>query len=164
MLSPATVSKALAGMEDDLLITRRPGSIRLLQPGKLMSLLEKNYTPEKLTEQVSGRVSLHLPHLRAALAFQAASGRIAVAVTGESSSQRYTALAIETEAEYAKSLMLRDRYGATPEAAQTGTTVAALFASRDASGSLRLREHPGSAIGAMDDFLAVLTQLFLPGE
>ena len=97
-VSPATISKAVQGIEDDLLISRTKGSMRLLQPDKLLRLLEKNYLPVKTTATVLGRVSLPMPELRKALVEQAKVGQVALSATGISSAPRYTALAMEEQA------------------------------------------------------------------
>ena len=97
-VSSATISKALQGIENDLLITRNKSGLRLLQPDKLLSLLEKNYVPVKATAIVVGRVSLSLPELRKALVEQAKVGQVALSATGISSAPRYTALAMEEQA------------------------------------------------------------------
>ncbi|MEW6755025.1 MAG: hypothetical protein AB1505_29190 [Candidatus Latescibacterota bacterium] len=44
-LTFGTVSKVLAGLEEDLLVSRRPGVIRLLQPDTLLDRLTANYAP-----------------------------------------------------------------------------------------------------------------------
>ena len=97
-VSPATVSKALQGIEGDLVISRNSGVLRLLQPEKLLHLLEKNYVPVKATATVIGRVSLSLPELRKTLVEQAKAGQGTLAATGVSSAPRYTALAMEEQA------------------------------------------------------------------
>ena len=75
----------------------------------------------------------------------------------------YTIVAMLTEAEYARSLVLRDRYQATPEGQEAGQIVAQLFASWDAPGSLRLREHPNFPVvtqAEWNEFAGTLAQLF----
>ena len=75
----------------------------------------------------------------------------------------YTIVALLTEAEFAKSLRLRDRYRASPVAQEAGAIVQQLFGNVDAPGVLRLREHlnfPRAATAQTEEFLGVLTELF----
>lgn len=54
----ATVSKVLAGMQEDLIISRSKGQIRLLQPDKLLEKLVESYTGPKATGSVRLRITL----------------------------------------------------------------------------------------------------------
>ena len=75
----------------------------------------------------------------------------------------YTVIAMLTEAEFDRSLTLRNRYQATAEATEAALVVAQLFADGNAPGSLRLREHPNFprvTPGEWNEFLRTLTELF----
>jgi hypothetical protein len=58
-----TISKALNGLADDLVIDRGRGEIRLVQPRKLLEKLRGNYRPAKVTDLLR----LKLPGDRAAI-------------------------------------------------------------------------------------------------
>lgn len=75
----------------------------------------------------------------------------------------YTIVAMLTQAELTKSLLIRDRYQATDAATEAGRIVRELFSDTDAPGSLRLREHPGfppGALAEMEGFRGILAELF----
>jgi len=55
-MSLSTVSKALKTLEDDLIVTRE-GTIRLLQPDKLLEKLRENYDPPAVKERVRLKIS-----------------------------------------------------------------------------------------------------------
>lgn len=97
MISRATVSKALRGMEDDLLISRQNGTIRIVQPDKLLSLLEKNFNSPDAVQEIVGRSPLPLSELRQMLAKRAGESGIAISATGVSSAPRYATLAMEEQ-------------------------------------------------------------------
>lgn len=52
----ATVSKALARLEDELIVGRQSGEIRLLQPEKLLQRLVENYRPPEVTRRFLGKI------------------------------------------------------------------------------------------------------------
>ena len=56
-LALSTVSKALKSLEDDLIISRETGKIRLVQPDKLLENLSRNYAPTKQASLVRRKVS-----------------------------------------------------------------------------------------------------------
>ncbi len=97
-VSRASVSKALAGMEEDLVVSRQSGIIQVLQPDKLLILLERNFRPVEAAREVVGRSPLPLLELRRVLAAKAKSANITLCATGVSSAQRYTTLALEEQA------------------------------------------------------------------
>lgn len=55
-MSLSTVSKALKTLEDDLIVTRE-GTIRLLQPDKLLEKLRENYDSPAVKERVRLKIS-----------------------------------------------------------------------------------------------------------
>jgi hypothetical protein len=54
-MSLSTVSKSLKTLEEDLIVERK-GSIRLLQPDKLLEKLSENYVPPKIKERIRLKV------------------------------------------------------------------------------------------------------------
>lgn len=98
VVSRASVSKALQGMEEDLMISRRNGVIRVLQPDMLLGLLARNFQTVEPMREIVGRIPLPLPELRQALASKAKTRTIAVCATGVSSALRYATLAMEDTA------------------------------------------------------------------
>lgn len=54
-ITMSTVSKALRGLQEDLVVGREEG-IRLLQPARLLDLLVRNYRSPNVRRRVSGRV------------------------------------------------------------------------------------------------------------
>jgi hypothetical protein len=54
-MSLSTVSKALKGLEEDLIISRK-NTIRLLQPDKLLQKLYENYSPPNIKERIRLKV------------------------------------------------------------------------------------------------------------
>lgn len=52
----STVSKALKNLEEDLIIERENGVIRLIQPEKLLEKLAQNYKPPKITRRFTGKL------------------------------------------------------------------------------------------------------------
>jgi hypothetical protein len=75
----------------------------------------------------------------------------------------YGIVALLTEPEYARALASRARYADTPEGAEAGKIVAALFGSENGSGTLRVREHPNfprEAVSELSLFLETLRELF----
>ena len=92
LVSASTVSKALNGLEDEILLDRGPNGLTLLQPEKLIHLLETNYTPPTARLRIIGRVEMPLPELRTALAQTAQTLGLPLAGTGETSAERYAPL------------------------------------------------------------------------
>jgi hypothetical protein len=52
----STVSKALKGLEEDLIIEREKGMVRLIQPEKLLEKLAQNYKPPKIKRRFTGKL------------------------------------------------------------------------------------------------------------
>jgi hypothetical protein len=85
----STVSKVLAEMESDLLISRQNGRIKLLQPDILLSKLAQNYENPSNVRKVSLKVNLDLPFLKDILAEFSRDNRVPFVVTGLSSATQY---------------------------------------------------------------------------
>ena len=95
-----TVSKVSKSLESMLVIDRTRGEggaarrLRLLQPDKLLDLLEANYVPPTVTRTIRGKTRLSIQALRERLASQDAKGA-RVVQTGFGSVQNYAVLAVE---------------------------------------------------------------------
>jgi hypothetical protein len=91
----STVSKALKRLEDDLVIGREKGSIRLLQADALMDNLAANYEPPALSERFRGKCSLPRDEMIRRLADAAAALGQKFARTGAASAEREAVMASE---------------------------------------------------------------------
>ena len=87
-LSPGTVSKALKELEAQLLVGRASGTIRLLQPERLLERLEREFAPPKVTGRFVGKSEVSFETLQ--------SRGLPVIRTGIGSATRYAALARES--------------------------------------------------------------------
>jgi hypothetical protein len=96
----ATVSKVCKSLEEMLLIERKRGEgtaarrLRLLQPDKLLDLLESNYVAPAVTRVVRGKTKLAPEVFRKELA-ERASGQTRVVQTGFGSVGAYAVMATE---------------------------------------------------------------------
>jgi hypothetical protein len=86
-----TVSKALAALDEDLIIGRQGGASRLLQPDKLLEKLLESY-PAEAAEVTRTRVSVELADLPARLAKIGRKLELPVMATGLSSATRYAVM------------------------------------------------------------------------
>lgn len=102
-VTPSTVSKVCARLEDDLVIERGPGEVprarrlRLLQPEKLLDLLAENYVPPNVGRTLRGKSERRPEELRQQLAKWEAEKRGRVVLTGASSVEAYAVMAREPE-------------------------------------------------------------------
>ena len=86
-----TISKALRRLEDDVLVERRGGRARLLQPEPLLDKLASAYRPPKVRRRIVGSTSLD----RAALAARFTTAPARTVLTGQSSTDRYAVMGRE---------------------------------------------------------------------
>ncbi len=91
----STVSKALKRMEEDLIVRRDVGGIRLLQPDRLLERLAQNYRPPKVTQRLLGKFAGTQDDLNSLLwnARQEAGSRLVL--TGLGSVGKYAVMARE---------------------------------------------------------------------
>ena len=87
----STVSKALKGMEEDLIIDRTNG-IRLMQPDKLLEKLAENYEVSASARRKRLKVAVEPGQLPAMLRTQADAASVLVTATGVSSVGRYAVM------------------------------------------------------------------------
>lgn len=87
----ATVSKAIKALEEDLLVSRETGGVRLIQPDKLLDNLLDNYRPDKI-ESIRRRVNVSSEKLPAVLAKLGRELGLPVAATGLGSVMRYAVM------------------------------------------------------------------------
>ena len=88
----STVSKALAEMENDLIISRNNGQIRLLQPEVLLDKLSENYRAPENRSIISLKVDLDRLSLLKRLAEYSKEANTPVMVGGLSSVSRYAVM------------------------------------------------------------------------
>jgi hypothetical protein len=90
----STVSKVLARMEEELIVGRQSGPIRLLQPDKLLQRLVENYRPPKVTRRFLGKTRLGTQ--ASALVDEqldwARQNGVCLAFTGMSSAEQYVSM------------------------------------------------------------------------
>ncbi len=86
-----TVSKALKGLEEDLVVDRQQG-IRLLQAEKLLGKLQQNYEPPRAASRVRLKVERGEKKLAQLVRNQAESAKIPVVATGLASIARYAVM------------------------------------------------------------------------
>jgi hypothetical protein len=90
-MSLSTVSKALKTLEEDLIIARE-GSIRLLQPDKLLQKLRENYTLPNIRKRVRLKVSEGVEVIEELLRKEAQVLSLPLVAAGTSSVGRYAVM------------------------------------------------------------------------
>jgi hypothetical protein len=95
-----TVSKALARLQEDLVVAREARSVRLLQPEKLLSKLRGGYRPPAIRARLAMRARLPEPELHRRLRDAAAALGGRLAPTGLASAHRHAVLAAEPVASF----------------------------------------------------------------
>jgi hypothetical protein len=99
-ITQPTVSKALKQLEEDVVIWREKGLIKLLQADKLLERLIDNFKlPQRKTE-VTGKIDTDPAHVPALLSKIAAKAGEKIVVTGASSVGRYASMAREPIVEF----------------------------------------------------------------
>ena len=93
--SPATVSKVIRTLEDDLIARRKGRSVKLLQPDKLLGRLSDNYLAPRIRRRFVGQATGATSDLTAALLSAVQSRPARLALTGAYSSLRYSSMARE---------------------------------------------------------------------
>jgi hypothetical protein len=91
----STVSKALERLQDDLVIDRGKGLIRLLQADTLMDNLAANYKPPTILERFRGTSGLAREEVIRRLSRAAKAKRVRLAMTGIASAEREAVMASE---------------------------------------------------------------------
>ncbi len=91
----STVSKALKRLDEDLVVSRKAGQVRLLQRDRLIDRLAENYERPSIRDVQRVKSSMDLTRFFAAMKQISAEKGIRLAVTGASSANRYTAMAQE---------------------------------------------------------------------
>ena len=89
----STVSKVLKRLEDDLVVSRESGRIRLIQPDKLLELLAREYHSPKVSRDFLGKTPLANDRLSQTLASVAEREGVRLALTGASSVPQYAVMA-----------------------------------------------------------------------
>jgi hypothetical protein len=94
-VTPPTVSKVLARLEEELIVGRQSGLIRLLQPDKLLQRLAENYRPPEVRRRFLGKTTVGPEALLTSQLEWARENRVSLALTGVSSTRLYAAMARE---------------------------------------------------------------------
>ncbi len=89
----STVSKVLARLEEDLIVSRDRGRIRLVQPRKLLDALVQQYESPKIANRVSGKTALDIADFTAKLNESAKRRGVRIVPTGTSSISAYAVMA-----------------------------------------------------------------------
>ena len=91
----STVSKALTSLEEDLIIEKRKGNIRLLQPEKLLEKLSANYQSPTIRKALVGKLTEDQKTFKAKLEKNAKKYNLQICLTGASSTNFYAVMAQE---------------------------------------------------------------------
>ena len=91
----STVSKALKRLEEDLVVSREGGPIRLLQADVLLGKLVANYDPPIIQEYYCGKCDLPVNEIIRKLSSTTLNQKQKVAMTGAASAEKYAAMARE---------------------------------------------------------------------
>jgi hypothetical protein len=94
-LAISTVSKVLKRLEEDLIVAREGGELRLLQADKLLDLLAEEYERPRIESSRIARALFSLQKIGPLLSKAASKTATEVTLTGEVSATRYTAMARE---------------------------------------------------------------------
>ena len=89
----STVSKVLARLEEDLIVSRDRGRIRLVQPRKLLDALVQQYESPKIANRISGKTALDIADFTAKLNESAKRRGLRIVPTGTSSISAYAVMA-----------------------------------------------------------------------
>lgn len=110
-ITQSTVSKALKQLEEDLVIWREKGLIKLLQASKLLDRLVGSFKAPRIIEQVTGKIDLDLKEMPLHFMRQSEGAEGQVIITGASSVNRYATMVREPVLEMYCSGDLRQFFG-----------------------------------------------------
>jgi len=91
----STVSKALKRLEDDLVISRADGQIRVIQPDVLLDKLSANYESPMAKNRLRGRCSLPVDELIRRMSGAGRGQKVLFSLTGAASAERYAVMGRE---------------------------------------------------------------------
>lgn len=91
-ISLATVSKALNGLEDDLIVSRGDAGISLVQPDKLLEKLAANFPREKDRASIRAKIAVEGDQLFETLTKSAEALNLPVVATGTASVTQYAVM------------------------------------------------------------------------
>lgn len=94
-ITQSTVSKALKQLEEDVVVRRENGVIRLVQAEKLLDKLATNFKPPRVLEQIVGKVVGVPSNARGLLSSFSKKIRSHLIVTGASSVEKYATMGRE---------------------------------------------------------------------
>ena len=91
-MSLSTVSKSLKALEEDLIIGRKNGTSRLLQPDKLLEKLSQNYAPPDINDKIRMKVHAEAETLQQLLLRQSQELGLPIVASGISSVGQYAVM------------------------------------------------------------------------
>src|SRR5262249_54061119 len=94
-ITQSTVSKALKQLEEDVVVWREKGLIKLLQADKLLDKLVANFKQPRILEQISGKLNADLPDVPRLVSSFGRSGPNDLVMTGASSVTKYGTMSKE---------------------------------------------------------------------
>lgn len=92
LMGMGTVSKAIKAMEEDLIVSREQGPLKLIQPDKLLEKLSGNYQPMRPDEVIRRKVSATMADLPSMLAGLGKELNLPVVATGLASVTQYAVM------------------------------------------------------------------------
>ena len=92
-ISLGTVSRILKALEEDLIVSRANGEVRLIQPEKLLAGLTAQFERPAIRRTFTGKVSLPFSDIPSALVEAASREKVQIVATGEGSVGRYAVMA-----------------------------------------------------------------------
>jgi len=95
-ITQSTVSKALKQLEEDLVVWREKGLIKLLQADKLLDKLVANFKEPRLVDQVKGKLDVALSDVPRIITSLAENNAGNLVLTGTSSVSEYATMSQET--------------------------------------------------------------------
>ncbi|WP_020466124.1 hypothetical protein [Singulisphaera acidiphila] len=152
-----TVSKVCKSLESMLVIERKRGEgssarqLRLLQPDKLLDLLETNYVPPAVTDTIRGKTKLSAQAFREKLKFSRRSGSRMVQ-TGFGSVGNYAVMATEPMQYFYASDIART-LEALGDAFEAGDRFANIMLSETKDHTVYFDERPGFVASPLQAYL-----------
>ncbi|HOW73926.1 MAG TPA: type IV toxin-antitoxin system AbiEi family antitoxin [Phycisphaerae bacterium] len=95
----STISKVVSTLDQDLLVRKKEGEIRLLQPEALLERLAANYRPPRVERQIVGECDLDVAAILAWLSERKRDTRFRVVASGLNSLSRYAIMAREAKSQ-----------------------------------------------------------------
>jgi hypothetical protein len=91
----STISKAVSTLDQDLIVRKKEGEIRLIQPEALLERLAVNYRPPRVERQIIGECDMDTAAILASLSALKSDARFRCSASGLTSLSRYAVMARE---------------------------------------------------------------------